>query len=192
MKVVGSFNAVSEKLKQELIKPLEKGKVVFFQLLNGSYDPGLKREVFGASKSIRLSDRIKDPYKGNGGEFVDIGVPEEIKDGRVVRCGKYWVESIANGIPGNGQFSLSGSNFKDVEIYEYLCLSNDNKNNPYRDESAPPKYEMVDAESKRKADAEKEFKELRAKLARLGKTDPEKAKELASLIPQDKEEKVKL
>ena len=106
MKVVGNsarkyenFNGVSDKLKQELIKPLKPGQVGHFQLLNGSYDPSLKREVFGASKSIRLSDRIFAPYAVEvidektksvtyEGAYVDIGVPVTVKNGIVEKCEK--------------------------------------------------------------------------------------------------------
>lgn len=206
MKVVGNssiksenFNGVSEKLKQELIKSVKQNQVIHFQLLGGSYDPVLKRDVFGSSKSIRLSDRIYDPYakevkddKGNvsyEGAYVDIGVPDKIKDGRVERCKKFWVHSIANGIPGNGQFSLMAGTVSDMEVYEFLCLSNGSKINPYRDVSVEPQYEIVDVEGNRMAQKEKDFKELKAKLARFSKENPQEAAELANLIPKEKEEK---
>lgn len=187
MKVVGSFNNVSDKLKEELIKPVKPNQIIFLQLLNGSYDPALKREVFGASKSLRLADRVYDPYltdkagKEVGG-YVDIGVPETIKDGRVEKCKKYWVEAIANGIPGNGQFSLMGGNISDMEVYEFLCLSNGSKTNPHRDKSIQAQYEIVDVEGAKAAQQEKDFKELKAKLAIFSKQNPEKA---ATLFPKD-------
>lgn len=203
MKVVGNsarqhenFNGVSEKLKQELIKQVKPGEVIRFQLLHGSYDPSLKREVFGSSKAIRLSDKIYDPYaiekKGEKGEieysaaYVDIGVPDTIKDGRVERCKKYWVESIANGIPGNGQFSFIGGNINDMEIVEFLCLSNGNAGNSHRDKSNIAKYEIVDSAQIRKNQEDKDYKELEARLKLLSKQNPEKAAELSKLIPKEK------
>jgi len=197
MKVVGNstrvyenFNGVSDKLKEELIKPVKPGELVHFQLLNGSYDPSSKRECFGASRSLRLSDRIFDPYaseKKNGkgeaeyiGAYVEVGVPDTIREGRVERCKKFWVESIANGIPGNGQFDLMGGDISQMEVYEFLCLSNGNKNNPYRDVSKAPEYEVVDTGSVIRAQKEKDQKELQSKLSRFAKENPEAAAELVA------------
>lgn len=198
MKVVGSFNKISEKLKKELIPIVNPNEIVRFQLLNGVWEPAIGREGFGASRSIRLNDRIYDPYqtetKGENGEpvyeggYVDIGVPDFIKEGRVEKCKKFWVNSIAGGIPGNGQFELMGGNVEDMEIMEFLCLSNDNKNNPHRDKSKEPIYEKVDKEAILNREKEKEFKELQAKLARFSKDNPEKAQELSRLLSK-KEEK---
>lgn len=207
MKVVGNssrkyenFNGVSDKLKQELIKTLKKDQVIFFQLLQGSYDPALKRDVFGASRSIRLSDRIYDPYAiekkdektgqvAYEGAYVDIGVPETVKDGRVERCKKFWVESIANGVPGNGQFSFVSGNVEDMEVYEFLSLSNGSKSNPHRDSSVAAKYEILDIEGIRASQKEKDLKELKAKLARFTKDNPTEAAELSALLPKKEEKK---
>lgn len=204
MKVVGSFNKISEKLRKELIPVVKPNEVIRFQRLDGVYEPAIQREGFGASKSIRLSDRIYDPYakevkdeKGNvkknekgeieyEGEYVDIGVPDVIKEGRVERCKKYWVNSIANGIPGNGQFDFIGGNVEDMEIVEFLCLSNSNKDNPHRDKSKEPLWEKVNARAIMQREQEKEFKELQARLARISKDNPEKAAELAKMLPKEK------
>lgn len=196
MKVVGTFNKVSEKLRKELIPVLKPNEIARFQLLNGSFEPALGREGFGAARSIRLQDRILDPYaKGNEKdgwepEYVDIGVPETIRENRVERCKKHWVESIAIGIPGNGQFALSQASIDEVEVMEFLCLSNGNKSNPYRDKSREPIYEKVDAAAILAKEREKDFKEIQARLSRLAKDDPAKAAELGKLIPKPKEEKI--
>lgn len=198
MQVIGNaklrsenFNGVSDKLKAELIKTVKPGEAVYFQLLNGSFDAQLKREVFGASKSIPLKDRIYDPYAVNEsgkevGGYVEIGVPDpgEIKNNRVERCKKYWVESIANGIPGNGSFEFRGGNINDMEIYEFLCLSNKNADNPHRDQSKEPTYKIVHPEEERKKEDEKNYRETLAKLRRFSK-DPEKAKEIAGILPKE-------
>lgn len=195
MKVVGTFNKVSEKLRKELIPVLQPNEIARFQLLNGSFEPALGREGFGAARSIRLQDRILDPYaKGSEkdgweAEYVDIGVPETIRENRVERCKKYWVESIAIGIPGNGQFALSQASIDEMEVMEFLCLSNGSKSNPYRDKSREPMYEKVDATAILAKEREKDFKEIQARLARLAKDDPDKAAELGKLIPKQKEEK---
>jgi len=188
-----NFNGVSEKLKKELIKPVKKGEIINLQLLNGSFDVTLGREGFGASQSIPLKDRIYDPYAVNDkneevGAYVEIGVPETISQGRVEKCKKLWVNSIAVGISGNGSFQLSADDISDMEAYEYLCLSNGNKDNPHRSKSKEPRYEIVYPEKVAAAQSEKDFKELQAKLTRYAKNNPEKAKELASILP-DKEKK---
>jgi len=187
MKVVGSFNKVSEKLKKELIPSVRPNEIVRFQLLNGQYEPALGREGFGASKSIRLNDRIYDPYQtdseGNEvGGYVDIGVPDLIKEGRVEKCKKFWVNSIANGIPGNGQFELVSGNVDDMEVREFLFLSNGNKNNPHRDTSSEAMYEVVDAKAILAKEKASEKKELENKLKRFAKNNPEEAAEMMSKI----------
>ena len=211
MQVVGNavrksdnFNGVSDKLKEELIKPVKTGQLINFQLLNGSFDVALGREGFGASKSIPLKDRIFDPYaeevKGKNGEieykgaYVEIGVPENIVNGRVESCKKYWVNSIAVGIAGNGSFALSADSIEDMETYEFLCLSNKSNDNPHRGKSKPSEYEAVYPEKLAEAQQEKDFKELQSKLTRFSKNNPEKAKELTSLLPKEekKEEKKKV
>jgi hypothetical protein len=211
MQVVGNaanrsenFNGVSDKLKEELIKQVKQGQLIHFQLLNGMYDVTLKRETFGASRSITLRDRIYDPYasevkdeKGNvvkdkngdtqyKGAYVEIGVPDSIINGRVEKCKKFWVESIANGIPGNGQFSLSADSISDMETYEILCLMNGNKDNPHRGKSKEAQYEVVYPSKVAQAQKDKDLKELKSKIARLTKENPEAAAELSELLPKEK------
>lgn len=194
MKIVGSFNKVSEKLKEELIPTVKRGEVVHFQLLNGSYDPSAGRECFGASKSIRLMDTIYDPYakkneKGEYiGEYVEIGVPADggIKEGRVERVKKFWVESIANGIPGNGQFHFTGGDISQMEIFEFLCLSNGSSLNPHRDTSKPATHTRIDVEANLRKEKDKDKKELENKLRRFAKQYPDEAKEFEKIIAGDK------
>lgn len=197
MKVVGSFNKVSEKLRKELIPVVKPNEIIRFQLLNGQYEPALGRVGFGASRSIRLNDRILDPYavetkdeKGNAvyeSAYVDIGVPELIKEGRVERCKKYWVNSIAGGIPGNGQFELAAGNVDEMEIMEFLCLSNGSSNNPHRDISKEPLYEKVDAKAILAKERAADKKELENKLKRFARNNPEEAAEmLKALSPNGK------
>lgn len=187
MKVVGSFNKVSEKLKKELIPPVKPNEIIRFQLLNGEYFPELGRAGFGTSRSIRLNDRIYDPYQKDSagaevGGYIDIGVPETIREGRVEKCKKFWVNSLVVGIPGNGQFELKSGSVDDMEVMEFLCLSNDNKNNPYRDESKEPKYEIVDVNKILEEEKQKEIKELKNKIKRFAKQNPSEAGEMAKLL----------
>jgi hypothetical protein len=208
MQVVGNaakrsenFNGVSDKLKEELIKEVKPGELINLQLLNGSFDVVLGREGFGASHSISLNDRIYDPYAEEvkdkddkvsyKGAYVLIGVPDPagIDGNRVKKCKKHWVNSIAVGIAGNGSFQLSADNISDMETYEFLCLSNKNKDNPYRDKSKEAEYEVVYPEKIAAAQNEKDFKELQAKLTRYTKNNPEKAKELTALLPKEEKKK---
>lgn len=205
MKVVGSFNKISEKLRKELIPIVKPNEIIRFQLLNGQYEPALGRVGFGASRSIRLNDRILDPYhaemkdekgnvlkddKGNvlyESAYVDIGVPETIKEGRVERCKKHWVNSIAGGIPGNGQFELVSGNVDEMEVMEFLCLSNGNSGNPHRDVSREPIYEKVDAKAILAKEKAADKKELENKLKRFARNNPEEAAEmLKALSPNGK------
>jgi hypothetical protein len=156
MKRVGEhFNNVSDKLKKELIKPLGNGHVANFRLLNGELELGTGRTVFGSSRSIPTSDRIWDPYHREvgkdeagqpvyEGDWVDIGVPEIVKNNVVERCKKHVVNATVTGIPGNGFFSFVGGNANDTEVYECFCLSNRNVHNKYRDKSQEAWYEMID------------------------------------------------
>ena len=199
MQVVGNarlrsenFNGVSEKLKSELIPKVQPGDILNFQLLNGVYDAALGREAFGASRSIPLRDRIYDKYAQDEtgkevGAYVEIGVPETINNGRVERCKKFWVESVANGIPGNGEFQLMADSIQDMEIFEILCLSNGNVNNPFRDKTKSALYKRVDVNGMRKEQADKDFKELQAKLKLFAKQNPEQASKLSEHIPVGKE-----
>lgn len=187
MKVVGSFNKVSEKLKQELIPTVKPNEVIRFQLLNGDYEPAIGRVGFGTSRAIRLNDRIYDPYQKDSsgaevGGYVDIGVPEVIREGRVEKCKKYWVNSLVVGIPGNGQFEFKSGSVDDMEVMEFICLSNGNKNNPHRDESKEPQYEIVDSKKILEEEKQKELKELKNKLRRFAKQNPDEAKEMAKIL----------
>jgi hypothetical protein len=187
MKVVGSFNKVSEKLKKELIPVVKPNETIRFQLLNGEFEPALGRVGFGASRSIRLNDRIYDPYQTDSdgkevGGYIDIGVPDIIKEGRVEKCKKFWVNSIAVGIPGNGQFELMSGNVSDMEVMEFICLSNGNKNNPHRDISIDPSYEIVDAKAILAKEKAADKKELENKLKRFAKNNPEEAAELLKAL----------
>lgn len=187
MKVVGSFNKVSDKLKKELIPTVKPNEVVRFQLLNGEYEPALGRVGFGTSKSIRLNDRIYDPYQTDSkgvevGGYVDIGVPETIREGRVEKCKKFWVNSLVVGIPGNGQFEFKSGSVDDMEVMEFICLSNGNKNNPYRDESKEPQYEIVDAVKILEEEKQKDIKELKNKLRRFAKQNPDEAQEFIKML----------
>lgn len=187
MKVVGSFNKVSDKLKKELIPTVKPNEVIRFQLLNGEYEPALGRVGFGTSKSIRLNDRIYDPYQTDSkgvevGGYVDIGVPETIREGRVEKCKKFWVNSLVVGIPGNGQFEFKSGSVDDMEVMEFICLSNGNKNNPYRDESKEPQYEIVDAVKILEEEKQKDIKELKNKLRRFAKQNPDEAQEFIKML----------
>lgn len=187
MKVVGSFNKVSEKLKKELIPTVKPNEIVRWQLLNGQFEPAIGRVGFGTSRAVRLNDRIYDPYQTDSsgkevGGYVDIGVPETIREGRVEKCKKYWVNSLVVGIPGNGQFEFRSGSVDDMEIMEFICLSNGNKNNPHRDESIDPLYEVVNAAKILEDERQKDAKELKNKLRRFAKQNPEEAKEMMKIL----------
>lgn len=145
MKVLKNFNRISDKLREECIKPFDNG-VKTFRMLNGvkNNDPDIteriKTPVFYPDAQIRTFDRIKDPYANEGkGGFVDIGVVEHF-DLTTEQPTKFRFVVRGQGI---GLFVLDAGSIDDVELYEFLCISNENKNFKYRDTRVVPLFEEV-------------------------------------------------
>lgn len=150
MKVLGDFNRISEQLRKECIPKLKKGEVRKFQMLTGveNNDPDLteraKQPIFYGAYQVRTWDRIFDPYLNNGeGGYVDIGVVEEfdIKANQPTKFRLF--------VPGQGtgKFLLTGGKIKDEELFEYICICNENGSFKYRDESIQPLFEEINEEA---------------------------------------------
>lgn len=160
MKVIGEFNKISEDLKKRCIKPLRPGQVVNFRLLDAIDDPSRSIETgdysiapekkFGAGRSIVLRDIILDSDR-----MVTVGVPRKYTATEVTKVKKLYLAPSGAFICHNGIFSLTGGNIEHIEIYEHLCLRNDNKSNPNRDESVTPKFEMIDEVAEAKVELTK-------------------------------------
>lgn len=167
MKVLKHLNNISEELLKT-IPPLKDGQTATFKLISGgqlisksSMINGLRTadkivESFGSTRTIKLMDRIKDPYKKAGEQYVDIGVPDQFENDRMIRPKKFILQAPGENEFLNGYFTLSGNSIDDVEMYEYFMLCNQNESNPNRDKSVEPTFKYVDYT----ADAQKEDKEI--------------------------------
>jgi hypothetical protein len=146
MQVLKNINNISDKLKEECIPEFKSDEVKTFRMLNGvlNNDPDItermKTPVFYPNTQIRTWARIKDPFMNEGkGGFVDIGVVETF-DLATERPTKY--RCVVKG-QNVGQFTLRGDVVEDVELYEFLCLSNENEGYKYRDAKVTPLFEEV-------------------------------------------------
>lgn len=156
MQVIGEYNNVTTKLYDELVKPLEYDETIWFKMLHGvnNLDPDppapgemRKPKVLYGAKQIPTQDRIRDPYKTNPatgkevGGFVTIGVPDRFNDNGQPIHTKCFVPGHGTGI-----FGLNGNSVEDMEMYEYLMLSNYNESNPHRDRKKEALYRLYDEE----------------------------------------------
>ena len=119
MQVVGNFNKVSEELLKT-IPPLENGKTQWFKALWGRTEKdmdGVEHILYG-KKQIQTKDRIKD--SGNKGKMVEIGIPLDIDDEKVI--------STVFFMPGQGEhvfsgvFGFTGGIVEYEEKYEFCML----------------------------------------------------------------------
>lgn len=186
MKVLKNFNKISEKLREECIKPFDDG-IKTFRMLNGvkNNDPDiterLKVPVFYPDAQIRTYDRIKDPYANEGkGGFVDIGVIE-LFDLTTEQPTKFRLVVKGQGV---GMFTLNAGSVEDVELYEYLCIANENKNFKYRDTSRTPLFEEV-TEIDAVEEANTHLDLIVEAASALKKLKPEQKKSLSILLHID-------
>jgi len=129
------INAISKEYLDSLRK-LEEGETVYFQLLTGipNNDPDLteraKRPINYGHVQIPAMDTIKDPFSK---QTVRIGVVEDY-DVRTGEVSKYKCYVPNQHLPQNpGIFSLRGGNLDDEELFEYLQITNYNRDVPNRD-----------------------------------------------------------
>lgn len=149
MRIVGKFNKISDKLKKT-IPVLKNGEVVTFFMLTGvvNNDPDSKEQrkwpIIYPKCRIPTKDKIFDPYLGDNGEEVEIGVPDVVEKGEVIHTLAFW--------PGTGEarfmgrFSLVGGRGYDNELFEYFWLTNhrDNPENKNRNTSIKPLFQYLD------------------------------------------------
>ena len=183
MKVVGDFNKVSPEMLK-MIPKLGKGETKTFQLVTGHKNnfPDDKEQtahpMLYATWQIPTKDRIIDWHTG---EFVDVGVPQTFSKGEVI--------SVKTFMPGKGEpqyryygkFSLSGDKIADVEMYQYLCITNYNLSNTHRDTSFDPIFCELNIVKESKEQLNKEDAMLEA--MNVAKNMPiDKAREMASAL----------
>lgn len=140
MQRLKNFNNISDELLAT-IPPLKEGQVKSFRMLTGTknpdpdFDERQKAPVLYGGVQIQTRDRIKDKWKKNEkgevvGGFVDIGVVENF-DPVTENVIKTRLFVSPRGV---GTFVLSGDKIEDIELYEFLYLTNQNaKNNKTND-----------------------------------------------------------
>jgi len=188
MQVIGNFNKISNELKAT-IKPL-KGTVTF-QMLTGAInnDPDkTERDKYPwlyPVFQIPTKERIKDPYLNNGkGGVVEIGVVENFD----IEAG---IEKITPRLfaPGKGEpqfrylgkFSLQEGKLEDEEVYEYLQICNENRDNPHRNVKSDILFYEINPveESKGKS---KKFDNLREALNLADRITEKEMEEIAASL----------
>lgn len=158
MKVQGSFNKISDKLKA-LIPPLKEGEVITYQLLTGVPNPDTdenekkKNPVLYGKIQIPTNDRVYDKWqKDNEGKespgYVDIGAVAFFEKDTPHFI--FLFPGMGHSI-FSGKFSLMMGKIEDDELYEFLSLSNRNESNPNRDKSITPLFKQVNALADSKA-----------------------------------------
>ncbi len=191
MKVLKNFNNISEELRAECIPDFGSGEIRTFRMLNGvinndpEIDQRLKRPIFYPDTQIRTWTKIKDPFKRNDrgevkGGFVEVGVVENF-DIATETPTKFKLLVKGQNI---GMFVLNGDSVDDVEMYEFLCISNENASFKYRDKTVTPLFEiveMVDIEE----ETDREFDLLMEAGSALRKLSDAQKRQLAILLQLD-------
>lgn len=157
MRVIGSFNNISDELKAK-VKQLEPGQVAKLKFLEvcRQLDPETKEvHVSYPHRQIWAKDTVWDEGANDGlGGSVEIGVPAaggfDIKNGTVSKVEYFEFNDYKNGI-----CLLDGSKPMHRELYEFVQLTNmssDSVLGESRDSSIEKLFTLVDAkkESKKK------------------------------------------
>lgn len=184
MQIVKDFNSISVELAEK-ITPLQVGEVITFRMLNGTPNPDdedrKKRPILYGKEQIPMSDRIKD-----GKRFVNIGVVTEWNNDKPARFALF-VPGVGWDNYFNGNFSFTGGNVGDEEMYEYCMLTNWNKDSitgSNRDKTKAPLFELVSA----RADGQKQISlldNIRRAVKYADEMDTEKMKEVLAALNID-------
>lgn len=164
MRVIGSFNAISEELRKQIV-PLGPNDMIEYQLLEKVtiQDPATgRRETRHPHRQMYAKDTIFDPYLNDGaGGMVDIGVPAaagiDVKNSTVNLCEKFEFER-----PRDGILALSGRVAFHRELHEYFQICNflqEGLIGENRDSAHPILFRMID----NKKEARKKTSELKIK-----------------------------
>lgn len=137
-----SLNEFSETVKNYLKEnKLKRTDTAKFRLLTGHTNVDKLKHggdtLYNSVICIPLCGTLNDPENG----LVDFGVVKAINPiTKMPSFRKFYVRPKRN----DGIFTLRGDVIADLEIYDAILLSNDNKSNPYRDASRDPTFERVD------------------------------------------------
>jgi len=193
MQVVGKFNGISEDLKRA-IPPLEPGQSVTFEMLTGvkNNDPDEKERqrnpLLYPKANIPTRDRIKDPYLAKQGKdaWVDV-VVADWWDGEKPGKERFFMPGVSDGLGGfqfTGRFALVGGNQKDEELYEYLMISNYNRDSVLgesRDASKAPLFGVVN-QRKSSQKALQGFEILKEAISIISKMKPAEARKIGAAL----------
>lgn len=157
MRVIGSFNNISDVLKDRL-KQLEPGQIARIKIIEvcRQQDPETKEvHISYPHRQVWAKDTIWDEGANDGlGGSVEIGVPSaggfDLKNGTVSKVEYFEFNDYKNGI-----CLLDGSKPIHRELYEFIQLTNmsgDSLLGDHRDSSIEKLFNLVDAkkESRRK------------------------------------------
>lgn len=140
------LNLISDTVKKYLEgRPLLPGQPARYRLLCGvtNTDPARKKGyeiLYPSSIGFTLKDRLNDPGLKH---IVQIGVVSGFDDKGQPKY-RYFTH---NPMPGTkGEFSLRAESLDELEMYDFIELSNKNKSNPWRDQSVKPLFERIDEE----------------------------------------------
>jgi hypothetical protein len=137
-----ALNEFSETVKNYLKEnKLKRTDTAKFRLLTGHTNVDKLKHggdtLYNSVICIPLCGTLNDPENG----LVDFGVVKAINPiTKMPSFRKFYVRPKRN----DGIFTLRGDVVADLEIYDAILLSNDNKSNPYRDASREPTFERVD------------------------------------------------
>lgn len=136
-----NLNQVSDELLASIPK-LEPGQLKTFQCLWGvkvhDAEQSDKFTLEFGKRRFNCKDKIYDPYAK---KTIDIGIPIEIVNGQATEFKKF-APGESDGKFG-GRFALSGDNAEEVEIFEYLMLSNLVENNKHRTSKEPALLKLM-------------------------------------------------
>lgn len=141
-----NLNKLPAKVVKYLADARPKGvEMAKYRLLNGTKNIDKDREkgdefLFPSAVTINLNGSFIDPETGK--DTVEWGVVKSF-DEKLKRptFKKYFVRPTKG---DGGIFFIRGNSVADMDDYDGLELSNENRNNPFRDESVPPIFERID------------------------------------------------
>jgi hypothetical protein len=182
MRVIGAFNNISEKLREQ-IQPLLPGQYAEYQILDRIRieDPQTGRiEVRYPHRQLWAKDTITDPYTQ---EVVEIGVAAaggvDLKNQQVTKVESYEFNHVGLGI-----MTLDGKNAVHRELHEYLQICNFIKEGllgEFRDATAEIIFSYID----KKKEARKKSAIFSAKKEGMVYADsmkPEEMREFAAAM----------
>lgn len=135
------LNQIGDKVKIWLKdNQLKQGEIATYRLLTGVKNLDITKHngemLYNSVVGIPLRGKILDPDKGP----VEIGKVKSLDPiTKIPSFQKFYVYPKR----GDGNFYLRSDSVADLDVYDYIQLSNENSSNPYRDKSAPITFERV-------------------------------------------------